>query len=188
MNKSVLRTAIVVIICTLLAEYILKFFVPEEFVLVVSNPNLIKAGTFINSHRALYYIVSSFFSYTTYYLFTCACGHTKYLSWKLSVLIVPIIAIAHVITYYIPQCSTQFLVCSMIMLAYLNKSDLKSFMIVFCVHTVAQSLSLEIRGLSLYIVSFDVLSCFMLTIECYLWLLLFYILYSYNIKEKEVKN
>lgn len=188
MNKSVLRTAIVIIVMMLFAEYILKLFIPEEFVLIINNPNLIKVGTYINNNLFLYYIVSSFFSYITYYLFTCACGRTKYLNLKLSLSIVPTIIVAHVVAYYVPTMSAQFLVCTMIVFAYLNKSNLKDFMLVFCVHTIAQSLSLEIRNLSFYVVSLDVLTCFMLTLECYLWLILFYVLNSYNIKEKEVKK
>lgn len=187
MNKSVIRTAIVIIVCMLLAEYILKFFVPEEFVLVVSSPNLIKAGTFINNTPILYYIFATLFSYVSYYLFTCACGHTKYLDWKLSVLLLPIIIIAHIISKYFYSFSTPYLICTMILCAYLNKSDLKTFMIVFVTHTIAQNLSLEIRNISAYMVNYDIITCTMMTSECYLWLLLFYVLYGYNIKEKEVK-
>lgn len=188
MNKSVIRTAIVIIVCMLFAEYILKFFVPEEFVLVVSSPNLIKAGTFIDSHRALYYIVSTIFSYITYYLFTCACGHTKYLNWKLSLCILVIIIVGHVIIKFVPTFSTPYLVVSMILTAYLNNSDLKTFLYVFSVHTISQTLSMEIRNISMYIMEYNILTGVLMTLECYLWLLLFYVLYGYNIKEKEVKE
>ena len=50
MKKSVLRTAIVIIVMMLFAEYILKLFIPEEFVLIINNPNLIKVGTYINNN------------------------------------------------------------------------------------------------------------------------------------------
>ena len=64
---------------------------------------------------------------------------------------------------------------------------MRDFAIVFIVHTVAQNLSLNIRSLSTYIVSFDVLSGFILTSECYIWMLLFYFLNCFNIKEREVR-
>lgn len=188
MNKSVLRTAIAIIVCMLFAEYILKFFVPEEFVLVVSNANLVKAGTFINNTPWLYYICNFMFSFITYYLFTCACGHTKYLRLELCILLVPIIIIAQIISKVAYTFATPYLICTMIISAYLNKADLKTFMIVFVVHTIAQNLSLEIRNISAYMVNYDIITCTMMTSECYLWLLLFYVLYGYNIKEKEVKK
>ena len=98
MNKSVLRTAIVVIICMLEFEYILKFFFPEEFVLVVSNPNLIKAGAFLSKHLVLEHLVRSIFSYISFYLFTCACSRKKYLDLKLSLVILAIVVLSAIIT------------------------------------------------------------------------------------------
>lgn len=186
MNKSVLRTTLVVIVCMLAFEYILKFFVPQEFVLVVSNPNLIRAGQFIEKYPILEHFSRSIMSFITYYLFTCACSKRKYLSFKIVLIMLVLILTSALITEFAYQYSTPFLVCSMIFMAFISGSDMKTFTIVFVTHTLAQNLSLSIRSLTTYIVSFDILSCFMLTFECYLWLLLFYILNCYNIKEREV--
>ena len=186
MNKSVLRTMIVVIICMLAFEYILKFFVPKEFVLVISNPNLIKAGNYINERPWLNYIVSSMISFVSYYLFTCATNCKKFLDWKLSLLIVGIVVIGDIVITLDYEFATPYLVSTMILLSYLAGSNMKNFSVVFIVHTIAQILSLKIRNLSTYIVSYDILTCTVLGIESYLWVLLFYFLNSYNIKEKEV--
>lgn len=186
MNKSVLRTMIVIIICMLAFEYILKFFVPKEFVLVISNPNLIKAGDYINSHKWAYYLISSLFSFITYYLFTCACSRKKFLN-KVECLIIGIIIIVgHLINLIDYQLSTPYLVSTMIFISAYSHSNMKDFAIVFIVHTIAQNLSLKIRGLSTFMVSFDMLTCTVLGIESYLWLVLFYVLNCYNIKERKV--
>lgn len=185
MNKSVLRTMIVIIISMLAFEYILKFFVPKEFVLVISNPNLIKFGKFLSEHLILEHFVRSIFSYVTFYLFTCACSRNKYLSWKLSIFIGVIVVVSVFITLFAYQYATPFLVCIMIFLAMITNSNMKDFAIVFIVHTVAQNLSMNIRNISSYMMSFDQISCFIMTFECYIWLLLFYFLNCYNIKEKE---
>lgn len=185
MNKSVLRTTIAVIICMLAFEYILKLFLPKEFVLVISNPNLIKAGNFINNNFILNFIVSNIMSITTYYLFTCAISHKKILNKKLTIAIILLSIIGNAMNYINYNFVTPFLVCSMIFIGFLSNSEMKDFSIVFIVHTIAQVLSLEIRNLTTYMVSFDILTCFCLGFDAYLWLLLFYVLNCFNIKEKE---
>lgn len=185
MNKSVLRTTLVVIVCMLAFEYILKFFVPQEFVLVVSNPNLIKFGTFLDTHKIFYYIFCCCTSFITYFLFTCACSKRKYLNWKYYIAFVILYVISQILTEYAYQLLTPFLICSMVGLACISNSDIKTFTIVFITHTIAQNLSLEIRGLTQYIISFNTVTLTMLGLESYIWLLLFYILNCFNIKDKE---
>lgn len=186
MNKSVLRTMLVIIICMLAFEYILKFFVPQEFVLIVSNPNLIKFGTFLDTHKIFYYLFCCGTSFITYFLFTCACSRRKKLNWKYYLAFIILYCISQILTEHAYQLLTPFLVCSMIGLAFISNSNMKDFTIVFIVHTVAQNLSLEIRNIARYVMSFNVITGTLLTSECYLWLLLMYILNCYNIKEREV--
>lgn len=184
MNKSVLRTTLVVIVCMLAFEYILKFFVPQEFVLVVSNPNLIKFGTFLNTHKVFYHIFFCITAFITYFLFTCACSRRKYLNWKFYIAFVIVYIISQLLTTYANNLLTPFLVLSMTTMAYFGGSNMKDFLIVFVIHTISQSLSLEIRDLTRYMLSYNSVTIFMLTIECYLWLILLYILNCFNIKEK----
>lgn len=188
MNKSVLRTAIVVIIMILIAEYILKFFIPEEFVLVISNPNLIKFGMFIDTHQWAYFLYNGLTSFITYYLFTCACSRKKYLSWYWCLIIIGVYILTYVTQLITPQLITPLMICSMLILALLNKSNIKDYTIVFTVHTISQTLSLEIRNITQYIVSTNSVILTMLTLECYVWLILLYVLHSYNIKEREVNQ
>lgn len=187
MNKSVLRTMLVVIISMLAFEYILKFFVPKEFVLVVSNPNLIKFGTFLDTHKIFYYMFCCGTSFITYFLFTCACSRRKKLNWKYYLSFVVLYAISQILTEHAYQLLTPFLVLSMVTLAYISNSNMKDFTIVFAIHTIAQNLSLEIRGIIRYLLYFNTVSLTILGLESYLWLLLFYFLNCFNIKEREVK-
>lgn len=187
MNKSVLRTAIAIIISLLLIEYTLKFFIPKEFVLVASNKNFIKFGTFLNEHRLFYHMFFCITAFITYYLYTCACSRRKYLNWKYYVSFVVIYFITQIIGKYANNLLVPALVCIMIALAYFSESNMKDFAIVFIVHTISQNLSLEIRGLTRYLISYNSITIFALGIESYLWLILFYVLNCFNIKEREVK-
>lgn len=187
MNKSVLRTMIVIIICMLAFEYILKFFVPKEFVLVISNPNLIKFGEFLDSHKLVSYIFGCITSFITYFLYTCACSRKKYLNWKFYILFLLIYIISEILIVVSYELCTPFIICSMIGLAYLSNSNMKDFTIVFIVHNLSQVLSLNIRNITTYLISFDMATLTIMTLECYLWLTLFYFLNCFNIKEREVK-
>lgn len=186
MNKSVLRTLLAIIIGALVFEYILKFFVPQEFVLAVSSPNLIKFGNFLDTHKIFYYIFCCTTSFMTYFLYTCACSKRKYLNWKYYLSFVGIYIISQILTDYAYELLTPFLVSSMVALAGISNSNIKDFSMVFIIHTIAQNLSLQIRGLTQYIISFNTVSLTMLMSECYLWLLLMYIINCFNIKEREV--
>ena len=176
---------LVIIICMLAFEYILKFFVPQEFVLVVSNPNIIKFGTFLDTHKIFYYLFYGVTSFITYFLYTCACSRRKKLNWKYYLSFVVLYTISQILTEHAYQLLTPFLVLSMVVLAYISNSNMKDFTIVFAIHTIAQNLSLEIRGLARYVMSSNSIVFTMLTSECYLWLILLYILNCFNIKEKE---
>lgn len=60
---------------------------------------------------------------------------------------------------------------------------MKNTACVFIAHLLAQWFSLEIRGLSKEMLSTNFLSLFIMTLECYFWLLLFYLYYNYREKE-----
>lgn len=187
MNKSVLRTMIVLVISFLAFEYLLKFFVPEEFVLAVNSPNIIKFGNFLGTHKWAGYLFGSITSFITYFLYTCACCRKKVLHWKFYILFIAIYIISEILVVVNYQLCTPFIICSMIGLAYYSNSNMKDFTIIFCTHTLSQNLSLAIRNISTYIVNYDMVSLTIMGIESYLWLLLFYILNCYNLKEREVK-
>lgn len=187
MNKSVIKTMLVVILIVLLVEYILKFFIPQEFVLAVSNENFIKFGVYIDTHQWAYFIYNGITSFITYYLFTCACSKQKYLRWYWCLIILGCYVLTYVVQLLDPNLITPLMLCIMLYLAYFNSSDLKSYVIVFSVHTISQSLSLEIRNLTQYIVSYNSVTLTMLTLECYIWLVLLYVLQCYNLKERRFK-
>lgn len=58
--------------------------------------------------------------------------------------------------------------------------DNKKLAFVFTFHILCQYLSLSIRQLSTQVLCFNSLSCIIMTIECYFWLLMWYLWFNYN--------
>ena len=72
MNIKVARTLLILCIVYIVGFYILKFAFPEKLILVITDPNILQFGEFIESspvYLEIYYILST---YLTFYLFASA--------------------------------------------------------------------------------------------------------------------
>lgn len=183
MNKKVFTSMLSLCVIFLCGLYIAKIFFPQEFIMVISNPQMIKIGNFVDTHIWTYYVMGVFTSFLTYWLYCCAICHKKYLNWKECLIILGVIGISILLSLYDVTLTSVFSVISMILLPYLFKGDMKYMSIVFSTHYLAQALTLRIRNLPLYFVNVSNFILFLVTIEMYLWLVLFYIIGNYNKKE-----
>lgn len=183
MNKKVFISMLVLTISFLVSFYVLKIFFPQEFVMSIQNEQLLKIGTFIDTHKWAYYIFGIATSFLTYYLYCCAVCRRLHLKWYECLIVLATILISIGLSFVNPNILYHFNVCSMFILPLLFGGKLKETTIVFSVHGLAQILTLSIRNLPMYIAYFNSLVFFMLSIEMYFWLLLFYIIYNYKKKE-----
>lgn len=175
MNKRLFQSMIYLAIGFLIGCYVLKFFLPEQFVLFVQNKRLVDIGYYIDTHPLAFYSFGILTSFTTYWLFCCAVCKKLYLSKKECFIVLIAVVGSIFITLIDVQLSTHYSVFSMIFLAYLFKAEFKETLIIFGIHGFAQAISLSIRDLTTYMMNFDSLSFLVLTFECYLWLILFYL-------------
>lgn len=184
MNKKVFISMLVLSIVFLVGMYVLKIFFPAEFVLAIENERIIAVGQFIDSHEWLYYICCGVTAFVTYYLYCCACSKRLYLKWhEILLIIVTIVAIRLCGLYVDEGLRTIISWCSFAFLPALMGGELKRTALIFTTHTIAQGLSLGIRGFKLYFTNYNFLSGIFMTFECYFWLLLFYIIFNYKKKE-----
>ena len=173
MNKRLFQSMIYLVIGFLIGCYVLKFIFPEQFVLFVQNRKLIDIGYYIDIHPLAFYSFGILTSFTTYWLFCCAVCKKLYLSKKECFIVLIAVIGSIFITLIDVQLSTHYSVFSLIFIAYLFKAEFKETLIVFGIHGLAQAISLSIRDLTTYMINFDSLSFLVLTLECYLWLILF---------------
>lgn len=185
MNKRVFVSMVVLVVSFLFGMYILKFFFPEQFLFAIENETIIEIGNYIDSHAWAYYIVGIATSFLTYWLYLCAvCGKRK-LSIKEMAIMLAVIGISIGISFLDEAAVSIVSYISLIALPVLfGCRNIKALAIVFSVHTLAQYLSLQIRDLPLFFTNVNTVTATIVGGECYLWLILFYIIYNYKSEVK----
>lgn len=185
MNKRVFVSMVVLVVAFLLGMYILKFFFPEQFLFAIENDTIIEVGNYIDSHAWAYYIVGIATSFLTYWLYICAVCAKKALSIKETLCVFAAIGISIGLSFVDEGAVAIFSYISLIALPVLfGGRNIKALAIVFCVHTLAQYLSLQIRDLPLFMEQTNTFIFLLMTAECYLWLILFYTIYNYKSEVK----
>ena len=185
MNKKVFATCISLVVIFLAAMYVLKIFYPEQFVLAIENEQLIKIGMFIDTHSWARYAFGICTSFITYWFYCCACCQRWHLKWYECLIVLVTIGINIGLSFWNMAIYQHFNICSMLLLPLIFKAKLRPVAIVYTIHGFAQILSLQIRNLPMFMTSVNALTRYIVGIECWLWLVFFYLYYNYN-KKKEV--
>lgn len=180
MNKKVLKTMIALVIVFLLACYILKIFFPEQFVMSIENENLIAIGNYIDNNAWAYYLFGIVTSFLTYWLYLCAVCKQWYLKWWQCLIVLAVIGASIGLSFYDETIYSALSYTSFVFLPFIFKANLKEVAITYTIHTFAQHITLSIRDLPLLLTNINSLIFTFITIECYLWLLLFYIYFNYK--------
>lgn len=180
MNKKVFISMLTLSVIFLVSLYVFKIFFPQEFMMSIQSEKIIAIGTFIDSHEWLYYLCCGLTSFLTYWLYCCACSGRLYLKWYEVLEIVGVIVICRAVNFYDTTLATAISLCSFLFLPAIMKGDLKKTAIIYTTHTMCQALSLGIRSLPIYLTNTNFVTICLMTLECYFWLLLFYIIYNYK--------
>lgn len=183
MNRKVFKVMIALVVIFLTGLYVLKIFMPEQFVLSVENEIIITIGTYIDNNAWAYYLFGILTSFITYWLYLCAVCRRWYLKWYEILTVLVVIGGSIGLSLCDTNVYSAYSVIAFIVLPVIFKSDLKTVATVFTIHSLSQTMSLTIRNLPLYMTNINSLTVCMLGIESYLWLLLFYIYFNYNKKE-----
>lgn len=180
MTKNVIKTMFILVVCYLLAWYVLKIFFPDIFLLQVNNERLIMIGDFIDNHFWLDKLVGLVMCYITYTLYLGALCELKHLNLKQSLVVVGVYIVSLVVEHFDITLVTYYNILAMVILPAIFNCNSKRLALVFSAHFICQCLSLAIRQLSTRVLSFNSLSCLIMTLECYFWLLLWYLWFNYN--------
>lgn len=180
MNKKVLKVMIALVAVFLIALYVVKIFYPQQFVMTVSNEKLIVIGQYIDSHLWLRYLCAGLTSFITYSLYCCACSRRWFLKWYEYSIIIAVIITARLINFVDTNIATALSISAFLFLPAIMNGNIKISALVYSFHCLAQCLSLSIRNLPIYLTTTNYLTVFLLGIESYLWLILFYFVFNYR--------
>ncbi len=188
MKNKALYISMLVLVCVFLAAmYVIKLFYPQEFVLAVENETILKIGNFIDSHGWLYTICCMVTAFITYWLYICASSHRWFLKWyECLIIAISALGIRLIGLYIDADMRTVVSMCSFFVLPAIMGCDLKTLSIVYTVHSFAQFFTLKIRNLPLFFTNVpNFVNMILLTLECYLWLVLMYIIFNYKKGEQK---
>ncbi len=182
MNKKVLKTMIALVMIFLCAFYVLKIFFPEQFVMIIENERLVIIGEYVDTHLWLYIMISCITNFITYCLYLCAVTRKWYLNWKELIAVLIVIAVTQTLYSFKATVSLASALCTiaMIVLPLISKAQLKDVAIVFSFDYLSLTLSTLIRGLPELFVNVNFMTIFLMSLESYFWLLLFYILFNFK--------
>lgn len=187
MNKKIASTLLILCIIYIAGFYILKFIFPEQLLLVVTDPNVLKFGKFVESSAIVSYIYYFISTFVTFYLFVCASRGNFKLKWYEALYIIIAVVINNLVTDYLPDLAVHTSTSIMLLLALLCKGKLLYAIPTFIVHGYLSQFLFSIRGFETIILNINVASGLVLSLECYVWLICFGLIF-YLKEKKDGKN
>lgn len=184
MNLKVARTMLILCIVYIAGFYILKFAFPEQLLLTITDPGILKFGEFLQSHAAILYIYQILSTFLTFYLFTSASKATFKMKWYELLYILGASVICKLVAQFIPDYYVHISTTCMFALAVLCKGKLLYATISFGIHGILSQLLFVIRGFETVITLINVASALVLSIECWVWMILLALIFYL----KENKN
>lgn len=185
MNKKVIKVMIGLVCVFLLACYILKIFFPQQFVMVIQNQAIVKAGNYVDEHLWLTIMLACITSFLTYFLYTCAVTHKWCINWKELIAILVIVGAVQGLYEWDATLAGGVSLIGFFIIPMISKPSVRDVAVVFSVHYMAQLLSTLIRGLPHLLTQVNYATIFLMMIEGYFWLLLFYFYFNYKRRNGE---
>lgn len=187
MNIKIAKTLLILNIVYIVAFYIIKFAFPDFLLLQITDPNVLKLGSFIESSEVwlqIYYFLSTFL---TFYLFVCASTGKFKRKWYELIYIAVAVIINRLVTDFLPELCVHTSTSLMFLLALLCKSKMQYAVPAFVIYGYLSQFLFSIRGFETIILKINIASGFVLGLECYVWLFLFSLLFYLKESKKNGK-
>lgn len=188
MNIKIAKTLLVLNIVYIVAFYIIKFMFPDFLLLQITDPNVLKLGSFIESSKVtseIYYFLSTFL---TFYLFVCASTGKFKRKWYELIYIAVAVIINNLTTDFFPELCVHTSTSLMFLLALLCKGKMLYSVPAFVTYGYLSQFLFSIRGFEAIILNINIASGIILGLECYVWLFLFSLLFYLKESKDNGKN
>lgn len=184
---AIARTLLVLCIVYMIGFYVLKFIFPEYLLLAITDDNVLKVGAFIESSTATLHIYQVLSSFITFYLFVCASKGGFKLRKRDFWYILIAVVICKAVNMFVPELYVHTSTSAMFLLAWLCKGKLGYTTITFVTHGFLSQFLFSIRGFGSLIYKINIASGFIMSLECFAWLILFGLLF-YLLEKKNGRN
>lgn len=178
MNKNVYSASLFLCVLFILTSYVLKFIIPEMFILDLEAISGTWFSEMMNKNRLFNYVVSLLNNLALMCAFTKACIGKQKIKPYIYVLIFAnhfIMYNGYVINYI---CAILFSSATMIFIGKKSGANIKNVLFVFFLHLFLQKITLEVRGLSESSIYLDDICVMYLGAETYIWLIFLYLIKS----------
>ena len=166
--------------------YLLKLRFPQFVIEVAHIDSIVKIGHYIDTHKWAWYSASIILSFFVCYFTFCACCKKRNLTTKEIIITLSVILFLYVIKEFLPTQFTSLNISIMVFIPMLFKGDFKATSISFALMNFVQTITLDIRGLSLMISDFNFATLLVLMIDYYTLIILLYLYFNYKMdKEKK---
>ena len=162
--------------------YILKFAFPQYLLLTITDPTILKFGEFLQNKPAILYIYQILSTFLTFYLFSAASKASFKMKWYEILYILGASIICKLVSQFIPEYYVHISTTCMFVLATLCKGKLLYSTVAFGIHGIMSQFLFKIRGFETVVMKINVASALVLSIECWVWLILLGLLFY--LKEK----
>lgn len=183
MNIKIARTLLTLSIIYIIGFYIIKFIFPDFLLLQITDPNVLNFGKFVESspiYLEIYYSISTFL---TFYLFVSASRGSFKINWKHLIYLIVAVIINELVAIFIPELLVHTSTSLMFLLACLCKGKLWQTVISFVIHGYLSQFLFSIRGFETIIMNTNIATYLVLSLECYVWLILLALIFY--LKEKK---
>lgn len=182
MNIKIAKTMLALCIVYIIGFYVLKFIFPEYLLLAITDESLLHFGKVVESWTGYVHIVQFATTFITLYLFACASSARFKIKWIELVYLLVGTALTNLVLYLAPELYTHTSISIMLIMAMLFKGKLAYTVISFTLHGFLSQFLFSIRGFETIIMHINAISGVMMTIECWVWLVLVGIIFY--LKEK----
>lgn len=179
---------LIIMMSILVVLYVFKLISPKFIIKIAETKYILKLGNYVDNHLWCYYLFNGLTSYIIIFLYTCACCRILKLDLIENIIIIVSICLSFIIQKFLPTLYLSYNFMGYIFLPLIvafrrklsNISIFYSTCICFLITTLAQYLSLEIRGISTLVNYPNTATYFVLLIDLYIWNILLYLFYNYK--------
>ncbi len=160
--------------------YFFKLFFPQTVIEIAQIDSITKIGHYIDNHKWAWYLATTILSFCSYFLTCCASCKKYYLDLKEIIIILISILILFFVKEFVPSQYTSLNISITVLLPFIMGADFKATVVMFVSTNFLQTMTLQVRNLSLMISDYNFATLTILMLDYYIFMILLYLFFNYK--------